>query len=76
MNRMPRTTGLHVVQALKKIGFEVARQRGSHVFLKHPDGRRAVVPVHGGETLGVGLISKIQKDVGLDKEAFIGLFSN
>lgn len=46
------------------------------MFLKHPDGRRAVVPVHGGETLGVGLISKIQKDVGIDKGAFIGLFSN
>ncbi len=41
--------------------------------MKHPDGRGTVVPVHGGETLGVGLMSKIQKDAGVDKEAFIAL---
>ncbi len=76
MNRMPRVTGDHVVRALKKAGFEIARQRGSHVFIKHPDGRGTVVPIHGGETLGVGLMSKIQKDVGLDREAFIGLLRN
>ena len=28
-----------VIKLLNKIGFEVVRQRGSHVILKHPDGR-------------------------------------
>ena len=35
-----------VARALSKAGFSPVRQRGSHVFLKHPDGRDTVVPVH------------------------------
>ena len=76
MNRMPRVTGTHVVRSLRKIGFELVRQRGSHAIMKHPDGRSTVVPIHGGETIGVGLMSKIQRDVGIDREAFIDLLGN
>ena len=49
------------------------RQKGSHVFLRQPDGRRTVVPVHAGETIGPGLFSKILKDVKLTKEEFYRL---
>lgn len=76
MTRMPRVTGTHVVRSLRKVGFEVVRQRGSHVIMKHPDGRGTVVPIHGGETIGVGLMSKIRKDVEIDRETFIGLLGN
>ena len=76
MNRMPRVTGAHVVRSLRKAGFELVRQRGSHAIMKHPDGRSTVVPIHGGETIGVGLMSKIQRDVGIDREAFIDLLGN
>ena len=76
MTRLPRVTGAHVVRSLRKVGFTVVRQRGSHVMMKHPDGRGTVVPVHRGETMGVGLLSKIQKDIGIDRETFIGLLGN
>ena len=76
MTRLPRVTGAHVVRSLRKVGFTVVRQRGSHVILKHPDGRGTVVPVHSGETIGVGLLSKIQRDIGIDREKFIGLLGN
>ncbi len=76
MNRMPRVTGAHVVRSLRKVGFELVRQRGSHAILKHSDGRSTVVPIHGGETIGVGLMSKIQRDVGIDREEFIDLLGN
>ena len=76
MNRMPRVTGAHVVRSLRKAGFELVRQRGSHAIMKHPDGRSTVVPIHGGETIGVGLMSKIQRDVGIDRGAFIELLGN
>lgn len=69
-------TGAHVVQSLRKVGFPVVRQRGSHVIMKHPDGRSTVVPIHSGETVGVGLLSKIQKDIAIDRETFIGLLRN
>jgi predicted RNA binding protein YcfA (HicA-like mRNA interferase family) len=47
--KLPALTGKQIVEILKKAGFEEVRQKGSHVFLRHPDGRRTVVPVHAGE---------------------------
>ncbi|MDO8491715.1 MAG: type II toxin-antitoxin system HicA family toxin [Dehalococcoidia bacterium] len=74
MTRLPRATGRQVTQALAKAGFEIVRQRGSHVFLKHADGRSTVVPVHAQEAIGPGLISKILRDTELKREVFLGLF--
>ena len=62
-----------LIRALAKVGFKPVRQRGSHVILKHDDGRVTVVPVHGGEEIGRGLLSKILKDAGLTREEFLRL---
>jgi predicted RNA binding protein YcfA (HicA-like mRNA interferase family) len=62
-----------VIKALSKLGFKIARKHGSHVVLKHPDGRLTVVPVHSGEEIGSGLLLKIIKDTGLSKEEFMKL---
>jgi len=62
-----------IVKILNKIGFETVRQRGSHLILKHPDGRITVVPVHPGEQIGRGLLSKIIKDAKLTREEFLKL---
>jgi predicted RNA binding protein YcfA (HicA-like mRNA interferase family) len=51
-------------------GFEVARIQGSHHFLIHSDGRRTVVPVHSGETIGSGLLAQILRDCQLNREEF------
>ena len=55
------------------LGFRVVRRRGSHVVLKHPDGRITIVPVHAGEKIGVGLLLKIIKDAKMPKEEFLKL---
>jgi len=44
------------------MGFEVIRVKGSHHFLRHPDGRCTVVPVHRGEAIGPGLLAQILRD--------------
>ena len=75
MTRLPRLTGEQVIKSLRKEGFEVARRKSSHVMLKHPDGRGTVVPVHSGEIIGAGLMSKIQKDIGVDREYFIRILT-
>jgi len=62
-----------VIKLLNKIGFEVVRQRGSHVILKHPDGRVTVVPVHSGEDIGRGLLSRIIKDAKMTRDQFLKL---
>ncbi|MBI2861298.1 MAG: type II toxin-antitoxin system HicA family toxin [Chloroflexi bacterium] len=73
MSRLPAITGAEVVRALERAGFQVMRQRGSHVFLKHPDGRATVVPVHHGETLGPGILLKIGRDIEISRQELIAL---
>ena len=70
---MPRCTGREAIAALARAGFATARVKGSHHFLRHADGRTTVVPVHAGETLGPGLMSKILRDCELTPEEFRGL---
>jgi len=62
-----------VIKVLVRLGFKPVRQRGSHVILKREDGKVIVVPVHGGEEIGRGLLSKIIKDAGLTREEFLKL---
>ncbi|HEX5724546.1 MAG TPA: type II toxin-antitoxin system HicA family toxin [Longimicrobiaceae bacterium] len=73
MSRLPRVTGKELASALGRAGFEVVRVKGSHHFLRHPDGRVAVVPVHAGETLGPGLLTRILADVRITREALAEL---
>jgi predicted RNA binding protein YcfA (HicA-like mRNA interferase family) len=73
MTRLPSLTGEKVIKALSKAGFQVLRQKGSHAYLKHPDGRITVVPVHKGETVGRGLLRTIMKDADLSREEFLSL---
>jgi predicted RNA binding protein YcfA (HicA-like mRNA interferase family) len=68
MTSFPSLTGKDLLLALKKAGFLIIRVRGSHHFVQHPDGRSTVVPIHAGESLGPGLISKILRDCELSRE--------
>ena len=68
MSKSPRLSAKEIIAALGKAGFLVARVKGSHHFLKHPDGRKTVVPVHSGETIGPGLLLKILRACEIDLE--------
>jgi len=68
--------GGDVVKALQKIGFVPERQKGSHIFMKHADGRAPVVSVHKGEELGPGILVKIMQDIKLPRKEFLELFRN
>ncbi len=71
MARLPQITASELIKILRKIGFEVLRQSGSHIFLRHNDGRTTVVPDHSGEKLDRGLLNKIlKKDIQLSREDF------
>jgi predicted RNA binding protein YcfA (HicA-like mRNA interferase family) len=63
VSKYSTVTGKALVFALRKLGFDVQRVRGSHHFLRHSDGRTTVIPVHSGESLGPGLLAKILRDV-------------
>lgn len=70
MARKKRVTGKELIRALKKVGFEVVRTKGSHHRLRHVDGRVTTVPVHAGETIGPGLLGQILSDCDLTTEQF------
>ncbi len=73
MSKLPSVTGREVIAALGNIGFNVARVRGSHHILIHSDGRRTVVPVHSGETIGRGLLAQILRDCQITRDEFRSL---
>jgi predicted RNA binding protein YcfA (HicA-like mRNA interferase family) len=63
--------GKKVIRILEQLGFEKIRQRGSHIFFRHPDGRTTILPIHKGEDIGSGLLQEIIKDTKLTKEEFL-----
>jgi predicted RNA binding protein YcfA (HicA-like mRNA interferase family) len=67
VSKYSAVTGKRLIAALKRAGFLIQRVKGSHYFLRHPDGRTTVVPVHSGETLGPGLLAKVLRDVEITK---------
>lgn len=69
--RLPVVSGAKLIDVLQKLGWEVARQRGSHVRLKHQD--RAVslvVPLH--RELKRGTLNGILRDAGLSRDELRG----
>lgn len=68
MVKLPSLTGKQLIRALSSFGFQEVRTRGSHHFLRHEDGRGTVVPVHAGESIGRGLLSRILRDCEITSE--------
>ncbi|HLI34849.1 MAG TPA: type II toxin-antitoxin system HicA family toxin [Terriglobia bacterium] len=64
MSRPRPVRARDLIRFLESFGFAMVRQRGSHKFFRHPDGRTATVPDHRGEDLGRGLLAKILRDAG------------
>ncbi len=73
MAKLPDLASKELIAVLEEIGFQIMRQKGSHVRMKHNDGRVVTVPVHSGKTLGKGLLLKILRDADLTKEQLIDL---
>lgn len=67
MPKLPRISGKELCNILEKLGFEKIYGKGSHVRFKHSDGRATVVPVHGNEDLGPGLLLAILRQIGLTR---------
>ena len=73
MTKLPTVPSGELIRALERGGFEQVRQRGSHVRLRHPDGRVVTVPVHTGKEVGKGLLRKILRDTELTVDELLDL---
>ena len=70
--KLPLLTGKELLKVVMGMGFEAIRQESNHVFLRHPDGRTTVIPVHSGEEIDLGLLNKIvKKDLQITREEFL-----
>lgn len=74
MMKLPTLSGKEIISILLKEGFEIKRQKGSHVTLykKTPErGLYVTVPLHGNKEILPGTLLSIIRQSGLSKEEFI-----
>jgi len=72
MSKLLLLTSREVTKILLKMGFVFKRQKGSHKFFEHPDGRTTIIPNHPGEQIDRGLLNKIiRQDLQIDKDTFL-----
>lgn len=60
MAKLPQVKPKDLIRALHKIGFQKVRQSGSHVYVKHPDGRKTSISIHP-HPLPLGTLNAILK---------------
>jgi len=61
-----------VVAALRRAGFVVHHQTGSHAILKSAAGRRVTVPMHNRD-LKTGTLRSIVRESGMSVDEFVAL---
>jgi predicted RNA binding protein YcfA (HicA-like mRNA interferase family) len=73
LTRLPVLSGQELVKALEKMGYEVDRQKGSHIVLRHrePPHRRLTVPDH--KELRKGTLRAILRHSGISVDELVDL---
>jgi predicted RNA binding protein YcfA (HicA-like mRNA interferase family) len=71
MPKLPILKPRQVVALLTSRGFVLARQKGSHMQFRHPDGRATTVPDHGGRDISPALLRQIARDIGVTADELV-----
>lgn len=71
MSRLPLVDFRRMEKLLLRLGFERVRQKGGHVFYRHPDGRTTTLPNHPGKDLSRPLLREILREIELSPDEFI-----
>jgi predicted RNA binding protein YcfA (HicA-like mRNA interferase family) len=69
---LPHVSGAEAIRALERLGFDVVRQRGSHVVMRRGSAG-CVVPLH--REIKRGTLAGILRQAGVEAEAFITALS-
>ena len=75
MSKIPVIDAATFEKLLFHLGFRMVRQKGSHIFYRHPDGRYTTLPHHKGKDLGRHLIRTILKEINITIEHYSELLS-
>ena len=71
MSKLPIIDAKSFEKILFLLGFNAMRQKGSHVFYRHTDGRYTTLPHHKGQDLGRSLTRHILREINITPEEFI-----
>jgi len=73
LSALPRISGGEAVSAFRRLGYEVDRQKGSHIILRHPEPpfRRLTVPDH--REVAKGTLRVLIREAGITVEEFTAL---
>lgn len=63
MSRLKLIDAREMERLLFRLGFEKVRQKGSHAFYRHPDGRTTTLPHHKGRMLARPLVREILREI-------------
>jgi predicted RNA binding protein YcfA (HicA-like mRNA interferase family) len=70
MSKLPIVDAKTLEKILFVLGFEMKRQKGSHVFYRHPDGRYTTIPHHSGIDISRPLLRTILREINISIEEF------
>jgi predicted RNA binding protein YcfA (HicA-like mRNA interferase family) len=70
VSRLPVVGFRQMERVLLGLRFRAVRQKGSHVFYRHPDGRTTTVPNHPGRDLARPLVREILREIELTTDEF------
>jgi predicted RNA binding protein YcfA (HicA-like mRNA interferase family) len=73
MPPLPVVSGAEMVRALTRAGFVEVSRRGSHVKMRHPDGRTAIVPMH--REIAPGTLRSILRQAGLTVDELLAFLA-
>jgi predicted RNA binding protein YcfA (HicA-like mRNA interferase family) len=71
MTRLPILDAKTVEKVLFNLGFEKTRQKGSHAFYRHKNGRTTTLPHHPGRDLARPLLREILREIELTPEELL-----
>ncbi|HUT58316.1 MAG TPA: type II toxin-antitoxin system HicA family toxin [Phycisphaerae bacterium] len=71
MTRLPAVDFRRLDRAMRRLGFERVRQKGSHVFYRHPDGRTTTAPNHPGRDIARPLLREILREIEMSPEQLV-----
>ena len=73
MSKLPMASFKTMDKILRHLGFEAVRQKGSHVFYRHADGRTTTLPNHGNRDIARPLIREILREISVSPDEFVKL---
>jgi predicted RNA binding protein YcfA (HicA-like mRNA interferase family) len=73
MSKLPMANFKTMDKILHRLGFTAVRQKGSHVFYRHANGKTTTLPNHGNRDIARPLMREILREISISPDEFVKL---